>query len=237
MGLLLILDGHNIWPKKYLPGHPFIPIVELDQGPFAAVPSIGGNYPLTKPTQDGYPEGWKIMAADTNPIESKPETLSESLERITAEKLVAVNSQQDALAAEVLAINKNAVNDVMRVLVVDTLNDESKFKLPADMDLDSDLNLALEFSVATGRFTLAVKADVKVPEIKTVIESSRDESARNTTLDFLDAPVFDHITDSATASAALKQGVRLTIIGLEQWLDPGASAGSRPHRNGHGERV
>jgi len=212
------------------------------------VPSIGGNYPLTKQTQDGdnmvtesisitlpntfNPEGWKIMAAATNPIESKPETLSEKLERITAEKLAAIKSQQDALAAEVLAINKNAVNDVMRVLVVDTLNDESKFKLPADMDLDSDLNLALEFSVATGRFTLAVKADVKVPEIKTVIESSRDESARNTTLDFLDAPVFDHITDSATASAALKQGVRLTIIGLEQWLDPGASAGSRPHKNG-----
>ncbi len=177
------------------------------------------------------------MAAATNPIESKPETLSEKLERITAEKLAAIKSQQDALAAEVLAINKNAVNDVVRVLVVDTLNDESKFKLPADMDLDSDLNLALEFSVATGRFTLAVKADVKVPEIKTVIESSSDESARNTTLDFLDDQVFDRITDSATASAALKQGVRLTIIGLEQWLDPGASTGSRPHRNVHGERV
>ncbi len=180
------------------------------------------------------PDGWKIMAVATNPIESKPETLSELLERITAEKLAAIKSQQDALAAEVLAINKNAVNDVVRVLVVDTLNDE-KFKLPADMDLESDLNLALEFSVVTGKFTLAVNADVKMPKIKTVIESSSDESARNTTLDFLHLPGFDHITDSANASTALKQGVRLTIIGLEQWLDPGASAGSRPHRNGHGE--
>ena len=89
--------------------------------------------------------------------------------------------------------------------------------------------------MATGKFTLAVNADVKVPELKTVIESSRDESARNTTLDFLDAPAFDHITDSATASAALKQGVRLAIIGLEQWLDPGDLEGSRPHKNGHGE--
>ncbi len=35
-------------------------------------------------------------------------------------------------------------------------------------------------------------------------------------LDFLHARVFDHITESANASTTLKQGVRLTIMRLEQ---------------------
>jgi len=177
------------------------------------------------------PDGWKIMAAATNPIESKPEakpeTLSETLERITAEKLAAIKSQQDALAAEILAINKNAVSDVVRVLAVDRLNDQSKFKLPADLGLESDLDLTLQFSVATGKFTLAFNDDVKTPKINTGTEPFSGESAREATLDFLDARVFDDFTDSGNASPALKQGVRLTIMGLEQWLDPDAGAGRK----------
>lgn len=173
------------------------------------------------------PDGWKIISAATSPSESQTETLSEKLERITAEKLAAIKSQQDALAAEILAVTKNAVDDVVRVHVIETLNDESKFKLPDDLDLESDLNLSLQFSVATGKFTLSINPNAEMPRSKTVTDSSCGESARDTTLDFLDARVFDDFTDSGNASPALKQGVRLTIMGLEQWLDPDTSPGKK----------
>ena len=80
--------------------------------------------------------------------ESKPETLSEMLERITNEKIAAIEKQRAELETQHAAILANVTSDAVRLVAVDLLNSDS-FELPDGIKLETGttIGLALELSL------------------------------------------------------------------------------------------
>jgi hypothetical protein len=118
---------------------------------------------------------------DESESESTPETLSEMMARLTAEKFESIAKRELEIASEKLAITLNIKSDVVRLMAVDLLNSES-FTLPDGLDLESGstVGLALEFNVDSATWSMSIDAVVKLPRVRTVASVSDGSTAQNT---------------------------------------------------------
>jgi hypothetical protein len=116
-----------------------------------------------------------------NESESKSETLSEMLERITNEKIAAIEKQKSELESQHAAILANVTSDAVRLVAVDLLNSDS-FELPDGIKLETGktIGLALEYNVDSKSWSMAVDAVVKLPRVRTVATGSESPTAQNT---------------------------------------------------------
>ena len=128
-----------------------------------------------------------LAAADDDSNESEsepepePETLSEMLERITNEKIAAIEKQKSELESQHAAILANVSSDAVRLIAVDLVNSES-FVLPDELKLEpgTTIGLAMEYHVDSKSWTMAVDAVVKLPRVRTVATGSESPTAQNT---------------------------------------------------------
>ena len=128
-----------------------------------------------------------LAAADDDSNESEsepepePETLSEMLERITTEKIAAIEKQKSELESQHAAILANVSSDAVRLIAVDLVNSES-FVLPDELKLEpgTTIGLAMEYHVDSKSWTMAVDAVVKLPRVRTVATGSESPTAQNT---------------------------------------------------------
>ena len=118
---------------------------------------------------------------DDNESEPEPETLSEMLERITNEKIAAIEKQKSELESQHAAILANISSDAVRLVAVDLLNSDS-FELPDGIKLETGttIGLAMEYNVDSKSWSMAIDAVVKLPKVRTVASASDGTTAQNT---------------------------------------------------------